>query len=91
MMPGYEAIAPIDPTFVVANVPAAAFETKFENDGRKPQFDHETVLQEIKNIDPNARRSIRSLASAIGLSKSIIARMKEKQLRVYTMSEAKTE
>ena len=87
MVPGYQYNAPIDPSFVVANVPAAAFETKFKNAGRKPQFDHETVLQEIKNIDPNARRSIRSLAGAIGVSKTTIARMKQnKQLRVHTMS-----
>jgi hypothetical protein len=77
MVPGYEAKAPIDPSFVVANVPPEAFETKFKNAGQKPQFDHETVLQEIKNIDPNARRSIRFLAGAIGVSKSTVARMKQ--------------
>jgi hypothetical protein len=87
MVPGHEAKAPINTKFVVDNVPPEAFETKFKNAGRKPQFDHETVLQEIKNIDPNVRRSIRSLAGAIGVSKTTIARMKQnKQLRVHTMS-----
>jgi hypothetical protein len=87
MVPGHEAKAPIDTKFIVDNVPPEAFEMKFQNAGRKPQFDNETVLQEIKNIDPNARRSIRSLAGAIGVSKRIIGTMKmEKKLRVHTMS-----
>jgi hypothetical protein len=60
---------------------------KFANAGRKSLFNYETVLQEIKNIDPNVRRSIRSLTGAIGIPKSTIARMKQqKQLRVHTMS-----
>jgi hypothetical protein len=42
-------------------------------------------LSEI--IDPNKRRSVRSLAGALGISKSSIGSMKkEKKLRVYTMS-----
>jgi hypothetical protein len=60
-IPGYLSNAPIDPKIIADNVPPAVFETKFVNAGQKPQFDHETVLQEIKKIDPNARRSIRSL------------------------------
>jgi hypothetical protein len=60
---------------------------KFANAGRKPQFDHETVLQETKNIDPNARRSIRSLAGALGIPRSTIVRMKQqKKLKVHTIS-----
>jgi hypothetical protein len=44
-------------------------------------------LQEIKNIDPNARRSIRSLAGAIGISKSAVSRTKKQnKLRVPPMS-----
>jgi hypothetical protein len=54
MVPEYEAKAPIDPSFVVANVPPEVFEMKFANTSQKPQFDHETTLQEINNINPNA-------------------------------------
>jgi hypothetical protein len=87
MVPGHESKAHINTKFIFDNVPPEAFETNFNNAGRKPQFDHDTVLQEIKNIDPNARRFIRSLAGAIGVSKTTIARMKDKkQLRVHTMS-----
>ena len=50
MVPGYQSNAPHDPLFVDATVPAEAFETKFQNAGRKPQFDHETVLQEIRML-----------------------------------------
>jgi hypothetical protein len=60
---------------------------KFKNAGRKPQYEPETVLQEIKIIDPNKRRSVRSLAGALGISKSSFGSVKkEKKLRVYTMS-----
>jgi hypothetical protein len=45
------------------------------------------VLQEIKNIDPNERRSIRSLAGAIGIPTTTLCRMKkENKWRVHTMS-----
>jgi hypothetical protein len=68
-----------------------AFENIFTNAGRKPQFDHETLFQEIKKIHHNARRSVRSLACAIGIPRRIIQRMKEdNKLRVYTIFEAKT-
>jgi hypothetical protein len=78
---------PIDPPFILANLPATVFDTKFKNAGQKPQYEPETVLQEIKIIDPNKRCSVRSLAGALGISKSSIGSMKkEKKLRVYTMS-----
>jgi hypothetical protein len=48
LVPGYQSNAPIDPKVISANVPPVAFETIFKNAGQKPQFDHETVLQEIK-------------------------------------------
>jgi hypothetical protein len=85
---GYQPNLPIDPPFIAANLPNTAFDTKFKNEGRKPQYEPETVLQEIKIIDPNKRRSVRSLAGAlVGISKSSIGSMKkEKKLRVYTMS-----
>jgi hypothetical protein len=84
---GYQHNAPIDPSFIVANVHAAALEMKFKNAGRKQQFDHDTVLQEIKNIDPYARQSIRSLAGAIGIPRCTIGRMKQgEKMRVYSMS-----
>jgi hypothetical protein len=45
------------------------------------------VLQQISNIYPNARRAIRSLASAIGIPSSTLCRMKKEQkLRVCSMS-----
>jgi hypothetical protein len=34
---------PTYPSFIIANVPPAASETKFANAGSKQQFDHETV------------------------------------------------
>jgi hypothetical protein len=84
---GYQANLPIDPPFIVANLPTTVFDTKFKNAGQKPQYEPEQVLQEIKIIDPNKRRSVRSLAGALGISKSSIGSMKkEKKLRVYTMS-----
>jgi hypothetical protein len=84
---GYQPNLPIDPPFIAANLPTTVFDTKFKNAGRKPQYEPETVLQEIEIIDPNKRRSIRSLAGALGISKSSIGSMKkEKKLRVYTMS-----
>jgi hypothetical protein len=39
----------------------------------------------IKNIDPNATRTIRSLVGAIGIPRNY-CRMKRKQLKVHTMS-----
>ena len=47
MVPGYKAEEPINTEYISDNVPSQAFETKFKNAGRKPQFDYETVLQEI--------------------------------------------
>jgi hypothetical protein len=84
---GYQPNLPLDPPFIVSNLPTTVFDTKFKNAGQKPQYDHETVLQEIKIIDPNKRHSVRSLAGALGISSSSIGSMKkEKKLRVYTMS-----
>jgi hypothetical protein len=86
-VPTYQAHAPIDPAAIVANLPASVFDTKFKNAGRKPTYDAEDVIQEIKNIDPSARRSIRSLAGALGIPRSTIGKMKqEKKLLVYSMS-----
>jgi hypothetical protein len=84
---GYQPNLPMDPPFIVSNLPTTVFDTKFKNAGQK-QYDHETVLQEIKIIDPNIRRSVRSLADALGISSSSVGSMKkEKKLRVYyTMS-----
>jgi hypothetical protein len=48
------------------------------------------VLQEIKNTDPNARRSIHSLAHAIGIPKRTMARMKQIE-GSYHVFEEKTE
>jgi hypothetical protein len=82
---GYQPNLPIDPPFIVANIPTTVFNTKFTNAGQKQQYDHETVLQEIKIIDPNKRRSVRSLAGALGISCSSVGCMKKKKkLRVYT-------
>jgi hypothetical protein len=88
---GYQRNLPIDPPFIVANLPSTTvFDMKFKNAGQKPQYkNHETVLQEIKIIDPNKRRSVRSLAAgALGISSSSVgtSMKKEKKLRVYTMS-----
>ncbi|KAG7361902.1 hypothetical protein IV203_025568 [Nitzschia inconspicua] len=45
------------------------------------------LLQEIKNIDPTARRTIRSLAGAVGIPVMTIWRMKQsKKLKVHTMA-----
>jgi hypothetical protein len=78
---------PIDPPFIASNFPTTVFDTKFKNAGQKPQYNHETVLQEIKIIDPNSRRSVRSLVGALGISSGSIGNMKkEKKLRVYTIS-----
>jgi hypothetical protein len=66
---GYQANLPIDPPFIVANRPTTAFDTKFKNAGRKPQYEPEQVLQEIEIIDPNIRRSVRYLAGTLGISK----------------------
>lgn len=86
-VPGYQTNQPIDPSFVLANLPTTVFDTKFRLTGRKPQFDNETVMQEIKNIDPSARRSIRSLAGALGVHRSTIERLKrEDKLKVHTMA-----
>jgi hypothetical protein len=46
---GYQVNAPIYPPSIVSNLPSTAFNTKFENAGRKPQFDHETVARDQKN------------------------------------------
>jgi hypothetical protein len=73
---GYQPNLPIDPPLIVANLPTTVFDTKFKNAGRKPQYEPETVLQEIEITDPNKRRSVGSLAGALGSMK------KEKQLRV---------
>jgi hypothetical protein len=67
MVHGYLSNSPMNTEYIIDNVPPQAFETKFANAGQKPVFEHETVLQEIKNIDPNARRSMRYLAHAIGI------------------------
>jgi hypothetical protein len=63
----YQPNLPIDPPFIVANLPTKVFDTKFKNAGEKPQYDHETVLQEIEIIDPNSRHSVRSLAGTLGI------------------------
>jgi hypothetical protein len=34
---GYQPNLPIDPPFILANLPATVFDTKFKNAGRKPQ------------------------------------------------------
>jgi hypothetical protein len=85
---GYQPNLPIDPSFIVANLPTTAFDTKFKNAGGKPQYElEEEVLHEIKIIDSNERRSVRSLAGALGISSSSIGSMKKekkKELRVYT-------
>jgi hypothetical protein len=47
-IPGFQPSAPIDPTSLLDHAPPASSETKFENTGRISLFDHETVLQEIK-------------------------------------------
>jgi hypothetical protein len=65
---GYQANLPIDPPFIVANLPTTAFDTKFKNAGQKQHYEPEQVLQEIEIIDPNKRRSVRSLAGALGIS-----------------------
>jgi hypothetical protein len=56
---GYQPNLPIDPPFIVANLPTTVFDMKFKNAGQKPQqkYNHETLLQEIKIIDPKKRRS----------------------------------
>jgi hypothetical protein len=41
---GYQPNLPIDPPFIVANLPNTAFDKKFENAGRKPKFDIDTVF-----------------------------------------------
>jgi hypothetical protein len=69
---GYQPNLPIDPPFILANLPATVFDTKFKNAGQKPQYEPEQVLREIEIIDPNKRRSVRSLAGALGISKSSI-------------------
>jgi hypothetical protein len=45
---GYLSNAPIDPAFLVANVPDAALDTKSKNSGHQPQSNNVTVQQEIK-------------------------------------------
>jgi hypothetical protein len=90
---GYQPNLPtIDPPFIVANLPTTVLDTKFKNAGQKPQYDHETVLQEIKIIDPNKRHSVRSLAGALGISSSSVGtsmKKETKKWRVYTMSSLK--
>lgn len=86
-IPGYQPNTPLDPVSLLANVPETAFTTKFENSGRNPKHDRDMLLQEIKNIDPTARRTIRSLAGAVGIPVMTIWRMKQsKKLKVHTMA-----
>jgi hypothetical protein len=77
LVPGYQSNVLMDPDFILDNVPDSAFDTKFQNAGRKPRFDYDEVLQEIKNIDPEGGRSLRVLAVATGISKTTICRMKK--------------
>ena len=84
---GYQANLPIDPPFIVANLPTTAFDTKFDNAGRKPKFDIDTVFQQIENVDKESRKSLNFVAGAIGVSKTTIIRMKQaKQIKAFTMS-----
>jgi len=86
-IPGYQPNTPIDPPFIVANLPSNVFDTNFHNAGRTPLFDHDDVMQEIKNIDPSARRSIRSLAGALGIPRATVGKMKkDNKLKVHTMA-----
>ncbi|KAG7367330.1 hypothetical protein IV203_030001 [Nitzschia inconspicua] len=86
-IPGYDPKAPLDPPFLLTNVPDAAFATKFKNAGRNTKHDREAVLQEIKKVDPVARRTIRSLAGVIGIPRTTIWEMtKQKELKVHTMT-----
>jgi hypothetical protein len=48
---GYQPNLPIDPPFVVSNLPTTAFDTKFQNAGRKPKFELETVFQRIEDVE----------------------------------------
>jgi hypothetical protein len=52
---GYQANLPIDPRYIVANLPTTVFDTKFKNAGRKPKYEPEQVLQEIEIIDPKKK------------------------------------
>jgi hypothetical protein len=84
---GYQPNTPIDPPFIISNLPTTAFDTKFENAGRKPKLDMDTVFQQIENVDKESRKSLNFFAGAIGVSKTSIIRMKKaKQIKAYTMS-----
>jgi hypothetical protein len=76
---GYKPNAPSDPTLLL---------TMYLLQLWRPNLKMlETVLQEMKNIDPKTRSYIRSLAGSFGIPSSTLCRMKKKKkLRVHTMS-----
>jgi hypothetical protein len=48
---GYQPNLPIDPSVIVSNLPTTAFDTKFNNAGRKPKLPVDTVFQQMENMD----------------------------------------
>jgi hypothetical protein len=79
---GYQPNLPIDPPFVVSNLATTAFDTQFQNAGRKPKFELETVFQRIEDVDKESRCSLRFVAGAVGMSLSTISRMKNKEKKI---------
>jgi hypothetical protein len=73
MEPGYQSNAPIDTKVIADSVPAAAFEMKFANVGRKPQFDGETVLLTLQTV-------MNKIIKEIGDNKFKIPRMNKERL-----------
>jgi hypothetical protein len=83
----YQPNLPIDPPFIVSNLPATGFDMKFDNAGQKLKLDIDTVFQQIENVDKESRKSLNFVAGAIGVSKTTIIRMKQaKQIKAFTMS-----
>jgi hypothetical protein len=73
LVPGYQSNAPIDPDFIISNVPDSAFDTKFQNAGRKPRFDYDAILQEIKNIDPEGGDLSGHFPLLLGFQEALLA------------------
>jgi hypothetical protein len=84
---GYQRNALIDPPFIVSNLPTTAFDTKFENAGRKPKLSIDTAFQQMEDVDKESWGSLRFVAGQVGVSKTTIIRMiKEEQIKTYMMS-----
>ena len=87
MIPNMQTNAPLDAIAIAKALNDDMFQTYFQNGGRKRVYDPEEVLREIENVPLNKRRSVRSTAGAMGISKSTIARLiKEKKLKAFTLS-----